>query len=137
LIEPGDLDAQRAALREAEEEIGLRPQDVRVLGTLDPLYTVTQFHVTPVVAAFPWPYRLRQNPREVASVFGVPLTWLRQPGNLDVRPRQLPPPGKTVSVFYFRPYEGHVIWGATARIVVQLLQELAALPGGGKDERGG
>ena len=65
-IEASDGTAISAALREAEEEIGLNPADVDTLGQLNPLFTVTQFLIHPVVGFFPWPYSLTPNPSEVA-----------------------------------------------------------------------
>jgi 8-oxo-dGTP pyrophosphatase MutT (NUDIX family) len=135
MVEPVDLGPREAALREAYEEIGLRAEDIHVLGTLDSLLTVTQFHITPVVATVPWPYPFQINPAEVASVFSIPLDWLSNPAHLEVRQRPPLAPGPPVSVYYFRPYDGEVIWGATARITLQLLQEVAALSEGGGQRR--
>ncbi len=119
-IEPEDRGPEQAALREAEEEIGIRPDDVRVLGALDPLLTVTRFRVEPVVGIIPWPYPLRLNSHEVAATFGVPLEWLADPANLEVH-HQEALEGPPVPVYFFRPFEGHRIWGATARITLNLL----------------
>jgi len=127
-IEPGDRSAAEAALRESEEEIGLRPPDVQVLGQLNPLITVTQFVVTPVIGVIPWPYPLRPNHKEVARCFGVPIRWLAEPANLDVQSRQPLIPGLSVQVYYFKPYEQEVIWGVTARITKCLLDLLADSP---------
>ena len=121
-IEPGDLGPEQAALREAEEEIGIRPQDVRLLGRLDTLLTVTQFRVDPVVGVIPWPYPLSVNSREVALTFGVPLDWLADPLNVEEHARLLRPEGPEVPVYFFKPYQGQVIWGATARITLSLLE---------------
>ncbi len=126
-IEPDDPGPEQAALREAAEEIGLRPQDVEVLGRLDPLLTVTQFRVEPVVGIIPWPYPLRLNAHEVAAVFGVPLEWLADPANLETR-QQEALEGPPVKIHFFRPFEGHVIWGATARITLHLLDLLGMRP---------
>jgi 8-oxo-dGTP pyrophosphatase MutT (NUDIX family) len=130
-IDPADHSPAEAALREAQEEIGLPPHEVEVLGQLDPLLTVTQFLVTPVVGRIPWPYPLRPNPVEVREVFSVPLRWLLDPANLEVRQREAMIPGTQVSVYYFRPYHERVIWGVTARITVNLLEILRAM---GKDK---
>jgi len=128
-IEPEDVGAEQAALREAEEEIGVSPGDVQILGMLDPLLTVTQFRVDPVVGIIPWPYPLRLNTQEVALAFGVPLDWLAEPENLEER-GQLPlVSGPPVPVYYFLPFEGQVIWGATARITLNLLELLGIRPG--------
>jgi len=127
-IEPADRSAAEAALRETEEEIGLRAADVRVLGQLNPLITVTQFVVTPVIGVIPWPYPLRPNDVEVARCFGVPLPWLAESANLEVHSRQPFVPGLSVQVYTFKPYEGEVIWGVTARITKSLLDLLASSP---------
>ncbi len=123
-IEPQDSGAAEAALRETEEEIGLKPADVRVLGQLNPLMTVTQFLISPVVGVIPWPYPLEINEIEVAKAFGVPLQWLADPANLEMRMRQPLVPGPEVPVYYYKPYGGEIIWGATARILLSLLELL-------------
>jgi 8-oxo-dGTP pyrophosphatase MutT (NUDIX family) len=123
-LEPTDRDGREAALREAQEEIGVLPEDVSILGVLDSLLTVTEFLVTPVVATIPWPYRLALNPHEVASAFGVPVDWLADPAHLEARERPIPNRGRAPIVYYFRPFEGEVIWGVTARITLQLIEAL-------------
>lgn len=113
-----------AALREAEEEIGLAARDVTILGELNPLMTVTQFVVTPVVGTLPWPYELQANSAEVARYFGVPIKWLADSSNLDVEFRQPMIPGPKIPVYHFKSYDDEVIWGVTARITVSLLDLL-------------
>lgn len=114
------------ALREAEEEIGLRREDVRVLGQLDELLTVTQYRITPVVGVFPWPYAFVLSTAELSEVFGVPLRWLADPANLVVKLHDHPMRGPQVPVYYFY-HARHTIWGATARIVVGLLEVVRPL----------
>lgn len=126
LIEARDLDPIEAALRETQEEIGISRADVEILGTLDPLFTVTQFLITPVVGTIPWPYPMQINHDEVVRVFGVPLHWLADESNRETRQRELPTPGGKVPVIYFRPFEGEVIWGATARITLNFLSIIEA-----------
>lgn len=127
-IEPRDQSPTDTALREAHEEIGLPPDRVEILGQLDSLLTVTQYHVTPIVATIPWPFDITLNPNEVAAAFGVPLAWLMDPENLERRERETPlPGGRPIGVYYFEPYEGHVIWGVTAYIIVDLLEHIRAL----------
>lgn len=116
------------ALREAEEEIGLRREDVNVLGTLDELLTVTQYRITPVVGTFPWPYQFVLSTHELSAVFGAPLHWLADPANLEVRYREAMVPGPPVPVYYLQ-YEGYTIWGATARMLLNLLEVLGPLLG--------
>lgn len=125
-IEDSDVSAVAAALREAQEEIGLDPADVELLGQLNPIFTVTQFLVTPVVGVIPWPYPLASNPTEVAHTFGVPIKWLSDPNNVEVRERQPLVPGRNIQVYYFKEFDGETIWGVTARITVNFLQMLDA-----------
>ncbi len=125
-IEASDGTVAAAALREAQEEIGLNPADVETLGQLNPLFTVTQYLVTPVVGVIPWPYPLAPNPMEVAHTFGVPIEWLADSGNLEIQERQPLVSGRNVPVYYFKEFEGETIWGVTARITVNFLKVLDA-----------
>jgi 8-oxo-dGTP pyrophosphatase MutT (NUDIX family) len=120
-IDPGDASPEAAALREAEEEIGLKRESVTVIGQLDHLITVTQWHITPVVGVFQYPYEFVVNPAECSAVFSVTLKWLADPANMETRYRQPPVGGPPVPVYYYNDYEGHIIWGATARMVQMFL----------------
>lgn len=128
-IEPDDTGPEEAALREAEEEVGIRPQDVRLLGRLDPLLTITHYCVEPVVGVIPWPYRLRLNAHEVALAFGVPIRWLADASNVEVHERPAIPPEPPAPVHFFRPFQGQVIWGVTARITLNLIEILGSSAG--------
>lgn len=119
-VDPADEDRVATALRETEEEIGLRRQDVTVLGQLDELLTVTQYHITPVVGTFPWPYPFVLSEAELSAVFGVPLGWLADPRNLVIQYRDPFVAGPKVPVYYLH-YDGYTIWGATARMLLSLL----------------
>jgi 8-oxo-dGTP pyrophosphatase MutT (NUDIX family) len=123
-IEPEDPSPEQAAVREANEEIGLLPDDVEVLGRMNALLTVTQFHVTPVVAKISWPFQIRLNELEVASAFGVPLTWLLNPDHVHEDQRESAMLGGPVTVYTFNAYHDEVIWGATARITMDLLKHV-------------
>lgn len=120
-IEEDDRDSIHAALREAEEEIGLRPEDVQVLGCMAPLLTNSEYWVTPVVGVIPWPYSFRTNPVEVATVFDIPLDWLIDASNRETRDWHRPETGDWHKVIFFQPFGGEVVWGITARITVDLL----------------
>ncbi|MEK9164927.1 MAG: CoA pyrophosphatase [Chloroflexota bacterium] len=130
-VDAGDGSPEDTALRESEEEIGLRRSDVTVIGRLDDLITVTQWHITPVVGVIPYPYKFVINPVECSAVFGVSLKWLSDPANLETRLRPPPVSGPPIPVYYYREYEGHIIWGVTARMV-RMLREIA----GDADKRG-
>lgn len=115
--EPGDASAEFTALREAQEEIGLPPERVEILGRLPEYHTRTGFRVTPVIGLIQPPLELTPDPREVESVFEVPLSFLLDPANRQRRTRELQ--GRSVG-FYVFEYQGHMIWGATAGMLVNL-----------------
>jgi 8-oxo-dGTP pyrophosphatase MutT (NUDIX family) len=125
-VDPDDRDRVETALREAEEEIGLKRGDVRVLGLLDDLITVTQWRITPVVGVIPHPYRFTPSHAELSEIFDVPLQFLADPANLTITTREPAVPGPPIEVFhfYFGKYD---IWGATARILRQLIALLGPL----------
>jgi len=127
-VEPGDTSRVETALREAEEEIGLRREDVTVLGQLDELLTVTQYHITPIVGVFPWPYNFVLSEAELSEVFGAPLSWLANPDNLEIQEREPIMPGRKIPVYYLH-YQGYTIWGATARMLLNLIEVAQPLLG--------
>ena len=112
------------ALREAQEEIGLSPNDVQVLGRMNDYLTITNYLVTPVIGVMPWPYPLRISSHEVSRVFTIPLAWLADPQNHEVRQRSIPGQNNPIPVVYFRSYEGEILWGASARFTLGLLDVL-------------
>ena len=122
MAEASDPDLAATALREAEEEIGLRPNDVELIGQMPPLLTTTGFWVTPIVGCICWPTPLRLNEHEVAHLFGIPLVWLADPVNHSRSKVELPGHSQPVEVLTFSPFSGEVVWGATARIVVDFLR---------------
>jgi 8-oxo-dGTP pyrophosphatase MutT (NUDIX family) len=121
---PGDPDPEATALRETFEEIGILPQDVRILGRLNEFVTISSYLVTPIVGVIPWPYSFKIDHDEVSRVFTIPIEWLADQANSEVRLRELPPPYQPISVIYFRPYDGEVLWGASARFTKGLLSIL-------------
>jgi len=115
--EPSDSDLLQTVLREAEEEIGLKAKDIEILGELDDIITfVTNYVISPFVAFISHPNSLRTNGREVKGAFSVPLSFLIDEANF-----------KQDSYAY--EYEGHVIWGATARILKQFIDLLKSESG--------
>ncbi|HEY0662426.1 MAG TPA: CoA pyrophosphatase [Lysobacter sp.] len=123
-IETSDRDAVAAALRETREEVGIAQAQVDPLGFLDPLATITGFRVLPVVALIAADYVARPDPNEVADVFEVPLAFLLDPANLATH--VLDHRGKPRQVLEFR-YPAQRIWGATASILLNLRERLAAV----------
>jgi 8-oxo-dGTP pyrophosphatase MutT (NUDIX family) len=120
-IEPEDPDAIHAALREAEEEIGLPMNHVEVVGRLDTWLTGTGFEITPIVGLVRPPETLVPDPVEVAEAFEVPLDFILDPRNHERRQRELR--GEQRS-FFVLPYQHRNIWGATAGMLVNLAEVL-------------
>lgn len=113
--DPGDANVQSTALRETQEEMGIPPTQVEVLGVLDDLpTTVSGFAVAPVVGIIPYPYPFRINSAEIAEVLTVPLHVFRDPVHLRVERREQE--GRRIDVYFYR-YDKHEIWGVTARIM--------------------
>jgi 8-oxo-dGTP pyrophosphatase MutT (NUDIX family) len=119
--EPGDRDVTATALRETNEEIGISPADIRVLGRLAKLETVTNYTITPVVGIIPWPVTMKIEYAEVSHTFSIPLNWLADPTNHEERwdPRLSPPVNR--KVVYFQRYQNELLWGVTGTIVVNFL----------------
>ncbi len=126
-VDPEDGGAVVAALREAEEEIGLDRSHVEVLGMLPEYITGTAFHVTPVVGLVQPDVHLVPNPHEVAAVFEVPLSFLMNPAHH--RLHALSFEGQ-VRHWYSMPYDDGIeeryIWGATAGMLRNLYHFLSA-----------
>lgn len=121
-VEPQDVSPAATALREAEEEVGLDPARVEVVGYLPVYRTVTGFCVTPVVAIVKPPVDLRPDPGEVADVFEVPLSFLLDSANHQRCTTQFE--GRQRD-FYAVPYGDRYIWGATAGIILGLARLLS------------
>src|SRR5437588_9597594 len=121
-IEEADADAIAAALRETEEEVGLPPDRVSVVGRLDNYVTGTGFEITPIVGFVEPPLPLAIDPFEVAEAFEVPLAYILDRRNHQRVERESA--GRSRS-FFVLPYDGRNIWGATAGILVNLAEVLA------------
>jgi 8-oxo-dGTP pyrophosphatase MutT (NUDIX family) len=122
--EARDLSAVETALRETFEETGISPSFITVAGYLDRYLTGTGFDIQPVVGILAEGFALTPDPREVAEIFEVPLAFLCDPANRRRESREL---GGRQRSFYAFTYQGHEIWGATAAIVVNLVQRLNAI----------
>jgi 8-oxo-dGTP pyrophosphatase MutT (NUDIX family) len=115
--EDGSL--QDTALREAYEEVGIRPEDVEILGELDSMGTLTSnFLITPFVGIIPYPYKFTMSKHEIDELVEVPFTSLADDSNYWEETRSAE--GVTGKASFFR-YNDKVIWGATARILKQLV----------------
>ena len=116
----GESTPEETALREAREEIGLDPGRVRLLGRLANMVTITSFRITPVVGVIEWPAVFIVGPNEVERIFTIPLYWLA-----DTRNRwEFPIHAGGRSLIAFQPYDGELLWGATARMTVDFLRTI-------------
>jgi 8-oxo-dGTP pyrophosphatase MutT (NUDIX family) len=120
-LEPTDPDVASAALREAQEEIGLDPAHVRVFGYLPDHIVISGFRVTPVLALVTPPFSLDLNPAEVAGVFEVPVSHVFDARNHQARMRRV---GDEELLLYDIPWEGQNIWGATAGMLLTFMRML-------------
>jgi len=122
--EPGDATLRDTALRESYEEVGLDPNDVDVLGAMDDVPTVgSDYMVRPYVAQIPHPYEFVPDPQEVDRIILPPLDLFADGTRRreELRERD----GVVYHVFFF-DFEGAVVWGATARMLVSLVERLGA-----------
>ena len=118
--DPDDDSPEATALREAHEEIGIRPADVRLLGRLGEMVTISNFIVTPVVGVVPWPYGFKVHTIEVGRVFTIPLAWLATRDNWQEFIRV--ETGHSVIAYF--PHDSELLWGATARMTVNFIKAL-------------
>ena len=122
-IDAGDADPIAAALREAREEIGLRADQTQPLGYLDPLDTITGFHVYPVVARVAADFVPTLDPSEVSDLFEVPLAYLLDARNVQTLSREFGGRQRRYHQYDFVP---HRIWGATATMLINFRERLQA-----------
>jgi 8-oxo-dGTP pyrophosphatase MutT (NUDIX family) len=115
-----DTTLQDTALRESWEEVGLKSKDADIVGELDNTPTTTSgYNISPFVAFIPYPYKFTLSPYEITEIFSIPVSALLHKAN---RKKESYTFGGKVFDNYSYEYEGRVIWGATARIVEQLLE---------------
>lgn len=120
-MEGGDAGPAAAALRETEEEIGLEPSRVTVVGYLDPHLSNSGFRILPVVGIVARPFATRLNPREVDEIFEVPLAFLMDAANHRLASLER---NGVVRHFYEMRYGAYAIWGVTAGIIRALHERL-------------
>jgi 8-oxo-dGTP pyrophosphatase MutT (NUDIX family) len=120
-IDPEDAGPEAAALREAQEEIGLDPTAVEVVGRLTDHVTGTGYRITPVLGLLPPALRYEVSPHEVDAIFELPLKVVMDP---EAPKRQRQHVQGVWREYWVWPHPDHFIWGATAAILVQLAQRL-------------
>jgi 8-oxo-dGTP pyrophosphatase MutT (NUDIX family) len=119
-IETEDLNPLAASLRETEEEIGIRVDEIEILGELEPQNTSTGFYVYPFVGFIYNLDDIEINPLEVEKLIYIPLKWLQDPNNSHNELYQ----GKSTtqhSVLFYSSYKGEIVWGITAFLIKEFL----------------
>jgi 8-oxo-dGTP pyrophosphatase MutT (NUDIX family) len=119
--DPEDQDFLETALRETEEEMGIRRSDVTILGRLDDVITRSNFGVRVYVGTIPYPYPFNPSPIEIAEVVEVPVSALLDSANLRYDTRWVD--GQAITSFSYA-YQEHLVFGATAKILQQFLEIL-------------
>jgi 8-oxo-dGTP pyrophosphatase MutT (NUDIX family) len=114
-------DPWRAALREAQEEVGIEREKVLRLGQLDEVESPVGFRVVPCVGAVPFPYEAQPNEAEIAEVFSLPLTAFANPRLVEDRTVRIDGAARHLRIYYVGNRQ---IWGLTARILQNLLVRL-------------
>jgi 8-oxo-dGTP pyrophosphatase MutT (NUDIX family) len=122
--EPGDADLLATALRECHEEIGIPPEQVQVVGPLNDITTLGGVCITPYLGMVPAGFAYVTDPREVAAMLEVPVAVFLDPARLTTQTHQFDD-GRTRTVYFF-DVGPDVVWGATARIVKEWLDLMAA-----------
>ena len=110
MFEPGDRDLRSTAIRESQEEIGIDPASVEIIGSLEDSWTYTGFVITPHVGIIHAPYTFITNPREVAYLIFLPYSYLKD--------EQFSPASRGGGWTSFH-FNGDRIWGATCRVLMR------------------
>ena len=117
-----DLNLLSTALREFEEEMGVSRKRISILGELDNVLTVTGYVISPYVASIPYPIKFKVSENEVESIFSVPISFFLEK-NDNYKQKVVTVNGKKFVIPYYL-YHEHLIWGATARILLQFLKKV-------------
>jgi 8-oxo-dGTP pyrophosphatase MutT (NUDIX family) len=121
-VSEADNSPLETALRESWEEIGIAPEDVKIIGRLDDALTVSSnFLIRPFVGLIPYPYKFTINPNEIIELVEVPVKSLMNKMNFKAEYQEHE--NEEIKVYFYK-YKGKVIWGATAFILKQLLDEI-------------
>ena len=123
MVDVTDRDRVHTAVREADEELGIPPSSVEILGMLDDLTTPTGFCITPVVGLLPHLPALRLSPGEVAEAFTVPLAFFADPAHASMEIRSVRGAPREIWTYQYGDY---VIWGATGTIIHRFMAILGA-----------
>lgn len=113
-----DKDLEFTALRETQEEIGVKPEDIKIVGKINNMVTNTNFVVSPFVGIVPYPYNFLVNPDEISELIIVPVKHLMDKTFFRIEKREFN--GKLFDIYYYE-YLNHTIWGVTGKILFDFL----------------
>lgn len=122
-VESDDASLESAALREANEEVGLKPENVNILGRSSDMFTISGWWITPVVAWCNGLEGLKPNPIEVSRIFTIPVNWLANTDNWEYRTYSHNGIQRTNVIFY-KTFDNELLWGITAQLVHELLKKI-------------
>lgn len=123
VVEADDHSPLATALRETCEEIGIRDHQIEILGRIDPFDSTTGYFIHPFIGWIQDLAGLRKNMEEVEKIFCIPYTWLKNSENYNLKDFKNRD-GQLKKVWFYKPYEGEVLWGITARIVRMVLDRI-------------
>ncbi len=126
-LDDEDTDLRAAALRETEEEIGVKTDDIHIIAEIDEMVTPTKFHITPFVGTIPYPYTFQINPAEIDELIEIPLSHLLDPVNHRTYERPLPIDPKRIVTVHSYQYGPHEVWGITGHILHNLISKMQQL----------
>lgn len=122
-VEETDDDLAETALRESHEELGILHNQVKLLGFIQPIQTISKYQVTPIVGCVNWPLKLEINPGEVECVFSIPVNWLMKPDNRSFK-EFVTTEGLHRNTVFYKKYNDEVLWGMTARLTMDILEKV-------------
>ena len=120
MAEPHDTGPVATALREANEEINIELDSVKIIGCLPDVISISNYWITPVVGVLESASKLFIRTDEVDKIFTVPVAFLSDSRNFYTEIRQLPS-GEQAEVVFFKEYQGEQVWGITAAITRELI----------------
>lgn len=123
MAEPHDAGPIATALREANEEINIELDSVRIIGCLPDVISISNYGITPVVGVLETASKLFIRTDEVDKIFTVPVAFLSDSKNFYTEIRQLPS-GEQAEVVYYKEYQGEQVWGITAGITRELINRI-------------
>ncbi|MHC1741064.1 MAG: CoA pyrophosphatase [Anaerolineaceae bacterium] len=113
--EPEDVDLYQTALRETDEELGISPNTIDILGALPSSGTISGYLVTPIVGLIKWPAIISHNSIEIDRAFSIPLDWLMDPANWSMKEFHTRTSGLIETIVY-KEYDNELLWGFSARV---------------------